>query len=41
MVAGAPYRAARRFFEDIITAIYSAILKPGDLTVDCGANSVR
>jgi len=26
------------FFEDIINAIYSAILKPGDLAVDCGAN---
>jgi FkbM family methyltransferase len=26
------------FFEDIIKAIYSAILKPGDLAVDCGAN---
>jgi FkbM family methyltransferase len=26
------------FFEDIIRAIYSAILKPGDLAVDCGAS---
>jgi FkbM family methyltransferase len=26
------------FFEGIINAIYSAILKPGDLAVDCGAN---
>jgi len=26
------------FFEDIINAIYSVILKPGDLAVDCGAN---
>ena len=27
------------FFEEIINAIYSAILKPGDLAVDCGAHS--
>jgi FkbM family methyltransferase len=26
------------FFEEIINAIYSAILKPGDLAIDCGAN---
>src|SRR6516225_2425772 len=29
------------FFEEIINAIYSAILKPGDLAVDCGANRGR
>jgi FkbM family methyltransferase len=28
----------RRVFEDVINAIYSDILKPGDLAVDCGAN---
>src|SRR5436190_19348115 len=26
------------FFEEIIRAIYTAILQPGDLTVDCGAS---
>ncbi len=26
------------FFEDIIKAVYSAILRPGDLAVDCGAS---
>jgi hypothetical protein len=26
------------FFEQIIRAIYSAILKPGDLAIDCGAH---
>jgi FkbM family methyltransferase len=31
-------RPLGNFFEDIINAIYSAILKPGDLAVDCGAN---
>lgn len=30
--------ALNDFFEDIVKAIYSAILKPGDLAVDCGAN---
>ena len=26
------------FLEDIIGAIYSTVLKPGDLAVDCGAS---
>jgi hypothetical protein len=26
------------FYEQIIRAIYTAILQPGDLAIDCGAN---
>lgn len=33
-----PWIGAGNFFEEIIEEIYSAILNPGDIAIDCGAN---